>query len=84
MSSNITVYTIDHCPYCEKAKTLLQDRGIEYQHIYVDKNDPEQVANVRAKTKMRTFPQILNGDQVIGGYSELAELDSKDQLVSLR
>ena len=37
-----------------------------------------------ARSGMRTVPQIYNGDELIGGYQELAELDQKDQLEGLK
>ena len=40
--SKVTVYTMDHCPYCERAKALLKQRGVEYAEIRVSMDDDSQ------------------------------------------
>lgn len=80
----ITVYTLDNCPYCDMAKELLTKRGIKFNAIQVLRSQPEKMAEIKAKTGMRTFPQILKGEELIGGYSDLAKVDEKDQLESLK
>jgi glutaredoxin 3 len=81
--SDVTVYTIDNCPYCEMAKQLLTRRGVNYKEEYVPRTDIQKLSEVRSKTGMRTFPQILQGEKLIGGYTDLAELDKTDALKSL-
>lgn len=77
---NITIYSIDHCPYCESAKALLRDKGIAFAEIKVNRNNPDEVSALVAKSKMKTFPQIFNEDTLIGGYTELAALDKAGKL----
>lgn len=84
MSEKITVYTMDHCPYCDRAKSLLKQRGIEYIEVRVPMDDDAQWGALEEKTGMKTMPQILHGEKVIGGYSDLAAIDHKDQLASLK
>lgn len=50
-----------------------------FQEINLDGRDDELNA-LRARTGMRTVPQIFIGDQLVGGFSELAALDSKGEL----
>jgi len=69
------VYSIDHCPYCERAKALLKTRGKDFDEIKVDRQDTAQVQALVARSGMRTFPQIFHGDKLIGGFTELDKLD---------
>lgn len=84
MKNTVTVYTMDHCPYCERAKALLKQRGVEYVEKRVPMDDDAEWDRLEKRTGMKTMPQILYGERVIGGYNDLAELDRKDQLKSLR
>ena len=84
MSAPVTVYTMDGCPFCERAKSLLSQRGVAYREVKVPLDDDAQWDALEKKTGMKTMPQILQGDRIIGGYSDLATLDSKDSLASLK
>lgn len=79
----ITVYTLDHCPYCDRAKALLKERGLSYEEVRVARDDHETREGLVARSGMKTFPQIFHGDELVGGFSELAERDSADRLASL-
>lgn len=83
-NAKVTVYTMDHCPYCERAKELLKRRGITYAEIRVPMDDDAQWDALEKKTGMKTMPQILNGEKLIGGYTDLAAIDQQDQLASLK
>ena len=84
MSQSVTVYTMARCPFCERAKALLKQRGIAFVEKLVPMDDDAQWDALYKRSGMRTMPQIFAGDRLIGGYSELAEQDGKDQLQSLR
>ena len=83
-TNSVTVYTMQSCPYCERAKALLKQRGIPFSEKLVPMDDDSQWDALYKLSGLRTMPQIFKGDSVIGGYSDLAELDGKDQLVSLK
>ena len=78
----VTVYTTDACPFCMRAKTLLAKRGIEYEEINLAR-DPDGRAELAARTGMFTFPQILIGDETIGGFNELLAADRAGTLTEL-
>ena len=64
------VWSKDHCPFCEQAKSLLKLKGIEFEekkigHGYTREQLLEAVPNAR------TVPQIFLDDQLIGGFQEL-------------
>lgn len=82
--SNLKVYTGENCPYCVRAKALLKERGIDYQEVKLGWDDDQAWDDLAKKSGMQTVPQIFNGETLIGGYTELAALDARDQLASLK
>lgn len=80
--SSITVYTTNACPYCVRAKALLDARGLAYEEINLGR-DPETRVELSQKTGMMTFPQILVGEQLVGGFDELAAADKSGRLNEL-
>jgi glutaredoxin 3 len=74
--SQITVYTTDPCSFCARVKGLLKARGLEYSEINLSK-DPDGRMQLAERTGMMTFPQVLVGDTLLGGFSEtLSALES--------
>ena len=73
-TTNVTLYTTEPCGFCRQAKALLDSRGISIQEINLAK-DPSGRAELVALTGQMTFPQIIAGDRVIGGFRELLEAD---------
>jgi glutaredoxin 3 len=80
--SPVTMYTTDACPFCMRAKKLLARRGIEYDEINLAR-DPDGRAELVGRTGMYTFPQILIGDETIGGFNELVAADREGRLAQL-
>jgi glutaredoxin 3 len=80
--SSITVYTTNACPFCVRAKALLDARGLEYEEINLGR-DPETRAELAQKTGMMTFPQILIDEQLVGGFDELSAADRSGRLKEL-
>ena len=78
----VTMYTTDACPFCMRAKTLLAKRGIEYEEINLAR-DPDGRAALVERTGMYTFPQILIGEEPIGGFNELLAADRAGRLSTL-
>lgn len=66
----IVMYSSSWCGYCRAAKTLLQERGLEYEEIEVDQ-DPEKKQEMMERSGRRTVPQIFFGSKHIGGYTDL-------------
>lgn len=82
--TEITIYSIDNCPYCDRAKELLTARGLSYREIKLDRNDHEARQSLLERSGMKTFPQIFHGDNLIGGFSDLSERDKTDRLAALK
>ena len=77
--ANVTIYTTNVCPYCVRAKMLLQQKGTEYNEI--DASDPDVREDMIKKAGgMRTVPQIFIGDKHVGGCDDLYDLDGKGEL----
>lgn len=83
-SAPVKVYTMHSCPYCQRAKALLQQRGIPFQEILLEEEDDASWEALEKKSGMKTMPQIFHGETLIGGYTQLAALDAEDQLRSIR
>jgi glutaredoxin 3 len=82
--AKVVVYTMHSCPYCVRAKALLKERGIPFEERLLEYEDDAAWAELETRTGMKTMPQILHGDQLIGGYSELSTLDRETKLQGLR
>ena len=67
------VYSTTYCPYCVRAKKLLEAKGIEFEEIDLT-HDEALRKKIMQQTGMRTVPQIFIDDKFVGGYQELAKL----------
>lgn len=79
---SVRIYTKTYCPYCVKAKALLQKKKIPFEETNIE-SDPEFAAKLFAQTGFRTVPQIFIGDQCIGGCDDLYALESEGKLNDL-
>lgn len=77
--AKVTVYTTKICPYCVRAKMLLQRKGVAYDEIDVSQ-DQEMRLKLVALTRQRTVPQIFINDRHIGGCDELYALERQGAL----
>ncbi len=78
----VTVYTTKVCPYCVRAKALLDRRGIPYAEVDVT-HDPEKRSWLVETTGRRTVPQIFIGEEPVGGCDDLYALDGAGKLLPL-
>ena len=78
----VTVYTTDFCPYCRSAKALLDKRGVAYEEINLAR-DADARNRLQEITGMVTFPQIVIGEQPIGGFDQLLAADRAGRLPDL-
>lgn len=82
----VTIYTLDYCPYCKKAKKILRDNNISFKEIDVTANEYSQTKMITDKYDIQeevTFPQIIFGENRIGGCSDLEEIVKNNQLQTL-
>lgn len=78
----VTVYTTDPCSFCVRVKQLLGARGIEYDEINLAK-DPVGRAELLERTGMMSFPQVLIGGELVGGFQETLAADRSGHLAAL-
>jgi glutaredoxin 3 len=77
------MFTTLTCPYCIRAKALLQQRGVtQIDEVRVDL-EPHQRAHMLELTGRRTVPQIFIGDTHVGGCDDLVDLDRRGGLMPL-
>jgi glutaredoxin 3 len=83
MKPVVKMYTTLVCPYCQRAKALLKQRGVDaIDEIRVDL-DPAQRSTMVEITGRRTVPQIFIGDTHVGGCDDLVALDARGGLMPL-
>jgi len=82
MTKKITLYTTDKCSSCLRAKALLTQRALPFEEINLSR-DPDGRAALVQRTGMMTFPQVLVGEETLGGFEALAAADRTGRLVEL-
>jgi glutaredoxin len=75
----IVIYTMDGCPFCEKAKLLLIENGIEFVEQVTPLGSQEWY-RMKAITGTGSLPRIVIDDASIGGYADLINLESSGVL----
>lgn len=77
--AKIEIYSTRFCPYCVRAKSLLDQKGVEYNEIRVDV-DPERRNEMMELSGRSSVPQIFIDDDHIGGCDDLYQLDAQGGL----
>lgn len=81
--SKVILYTTPFCGFCHAAKALLDKKNVEYQDVNVA-GQPELRNKISKENgNYRTVPMIFIGDKFIGGFTELAQLESSGELNKL-
>jgi glutaredoxin 3 len=78
----VVMYASDWCPYCSRARGLLERKGVAYQEIDVDVV-PGALEEMMARSGRSSVPQIFIGDVHVGGSDELHELEAAGRLDSM-
>jgi len=79
----VKMYTTQVCPYCQRAKALLKQRGVAAIEEVRINLDPAQRDHMVAITGRRTVPQIFIGETHVGGCDDLIALDQRGALMPL-
>ena len=82
MSNDVVMYTTRFCPYCVRARALLDGKQVRYTDIGVD-GLPELRAEMTARSGRFTVPQIWVGEHHVGGHDDLALLERQGRLDKL-
>ncbi|MCE3045862.1 MULTISPECIES: glutaredoxin 3 [Legionella] len=80
--ASIIMYSTSYCPYCLRAKQLLDSKKVSYQEIRVDE-EPGKRDEMIARSGRRTVPQIFIDGQHIGGCDDLYALEDAGKLNEL-
>ena len=72
---NVVVYGTKFCPYCVRAKMLLEKKGVEFNDIRVDMQ-PELRTEMMERSGRTSVPQIFIDDEHIGGCDDLYALEA--------
>ena len=75
----VKIYTKTSCPACVLAKQILDQKGVSFEEFVMD-DKPEELNSLIEKTNMKTVPQIFINGHLIGGCSDMIDLDKKNQL----
>lgn len=78
----VKLYATRFCPYCTRAKTLLQFKSVVYDEIDVGA-DPSLWSEMERLSGRDTVPQIFIGELSIGGYDDMAALERAGKLDAL-
>lgn len=77
--ADVTIYVTGYCPYCHRAKALLDRKGVAYTAIDVS-NDREKRAWLTEVTGQHTVPQTFINGRPVGGCDDLHALDRRGEL----
>ena len=80
--ASIVMYKTSWCPYCDRAKNLLTQKGQTWSEIDIEES-PDKRAEMIERTGRTSVPQIFVGDVHVGGFDELAALDKAGKLDAL-
>ncbi len=78
--SNVEIYTWSRCPFCIRAKALLDRKGIDYQEYVIDGDEAARSQMAQRANGRRSLPQIFINDKHIGGCDDLHDLDLNEEL----
>ena len=81
--AKIEIYTWESCPFCLRAKALLDSKGIKYVEYAIDGNPSARAEMAQRANGRNTVPQIFINNLGIGGCDELHALESNHQLDDL-
>ncbi|WP_440989941.1 glutaredoxin 3 [Haloarchaeobius baliensis] len=80
---HVEIYTKENCPYCEKAKDLFDEKGVEYELYNVTGDEELFDEMVERADGRKTAPEVFIDDQLIGGWDDTCELEKQGELDEL-
>lgn len=83
MTAKVEIYTWKSCPFCLRAKDLLNKKGVEFIEYSVDGDEEARAKMAERANGRRSVPQIFINEQHIGGCEDLYELNASGKLDEL-
>ena len=80
MEPNVEIYTWSRCPFCIRAKALLDDKSVGYTEYCIDGDEVARAQMAKRANGRRSLPQIFINDQHIGGCDDLYDLETQGNL----
>lgn len=81
--ATVEIYTKAFCPYCSRAKRLLDDKGVTYEEFDITMGGPKRAEMIQRADGRTTVPQIFIDGAHVGGSDDLAEADRAGRLDEL-
>jgi glutaredoxin 3 len=78
-AAEVLVYTTEYCPYCIRAKALLSRKNVAFTEVSVE-DRPQLRSWLASASGQRTVPQIFINNEPIGGFTDMAALESQGKL----
>ena len=83
MAATVEIYTWSTCPFCIRAKYLLDKKQVEYTEYCIDGDRQARAAMTERANGRSSLPQIFINDQHVGGCDDLHELEYQGKLDEL-
>ncbi|RMF64741.1 MAG: glutaredoxin 3 [Cyanobacteria bacterium J069] len=83
MTTNVEIYTWSTCPFCIRAKALLNKKGVTFTEYCIDGDEAARAAMADRADGRRSLPQIFIDGVHVGGCDDLHALDRQGKLDSL-
>jgi glutaredoxin 3 len=80
MATNVEIYTWSRCPFCIRAKALLDRKGVEYTEYCIDGDEDARDKMSQRANGRKSVPQIFIDDRHIGGCDDIHALDASGKL----
>ena len=81
--AHVTIYTKPYCPYCIRAVSLLEKKGVEFNEIEAAFDPEKRQEMIQRSNGRATFPQIFIGERHIGGCDDMMALEYDGKLDAL-
>lgn len=79
----VEIYTQPGCPFCQKALTLLNSKGVKFNQINAPKGTAEREEAIKRSGGKTTVPQIFINGQSVGGCDDLLRMEETGKLDTL-
>ncbi len=83
MTANVEIYTWSLCPFCIRAKALLDKKGVDFTEYCIDGDEAARGKMAQRSNGRRSLPQIFINNQHIGGCDDMYALEARGKLDSL-
>lgn len=80
MTAKVEIYTWSTCPFCIRAKALLDRKGVDYTEYCIDGDEAARAKMAQRAHGRRSLPQIFINDHHVGGCDDMYALNSQGKL----